>query len=121
MRNFILVHSLKGKRYNTPERYIIALDKERNYIISVAVVKRYACFDEDQDNFEFVYDTDNVEYVVKVLYKNSKGIYYKINGKRSYLTEDKVKELNVYIGKATIYLHNHNCCIPYSYDMITES
>lgn len=119
IRDFILVRSLNGKRCNNPERLIIGIRYGYNipdYVVSVAKVVCYKDFDIENNNLEIVNDTDSVEFVVKTLYKKEDKIFYKIDGKKHYLSEDEIKKLNDFIAM----VKQNKILKDYSYDDIEK-
>lgn len=120
IRDFILVRSLNCKRYNNPERLIIGIEDgyiiPDSMIVSVAKVVCYKDFDIENNNLEIVSDTDSVEFVVKTLYKKEDKIFYKIDGKKHYLTEDEIKKLNEFIAM----VKQNKILKDYSYNDIKE-
>lgn len=120
MRDFVLVSSINLKRFNTKERYIIALDTLKENIISIAKVVKYSSFDETKNDFCVVTQTSETIYLPKVLYKNKNGVYYKIGSEKFYLDENEMQKLNLFIVESINYLQNHNC-IPYNFDMIEKN
>ena len=122
MRKYILISSLNLKRYNNKEKYIILLDKEKDYVISVAKVIKYADFNEKTEDFGVFSESSQVIYQPKCLYKNKLGVYYKLNNKKVYLDNTEIEELNHFIDKAKYQLKlKFSHCVDYSFDMIEKN
>lgn len=120
MREFILTHSLNLKRYNNKEKYIILLDKEEDYVISVAKVVKYADFNEKNEDFGVFSENSQVIYQPKTLYKNNSGVYYKLNNKKVYLIDEEIDKLNNFVCKAKYNIKKKKNCVDYSFDMIQK-
>ena len=118
MRRFILIKSLNLKRYNTKDRYIIMLDKEKDEVISVGKVINYSDFNENLCDFH-VYDVNSqVIYQPKVLYKNKNGVFYKINGNKYYLSDNEIIALNRFINDSKVFYSEK--CVEYDFNMIQK-
>lgn len=83
------------------DKVIIGKNKDEN--ISIAYLLVIADFDQDYD-FNIIRNTESVQIRPKAIYKNDKGYYKKVDGKREYFNEDRVKEIEQAIEKFKKYL-----------------
>lgn len=83
------------------DKVIIGKNKDEN--ISIAYLLVIADFDQDYD-FNIIRNTESVQIRPKAIYKNDKGYYKKVDGKREYFNEDRVEEIEQAIEKFKKYL-----------------
>jgi len=97
--NFILA---SGQTKYTNKEAIVLYTKN-DYSIFVCAIISYKSFEDKPNNFNIVSTMDSNKQVVKMLYMNKKGVYYKGGGQytnqdksRVYLTIDERMELLYY-------------------------
>lgn len=73
--------------------------------ISIAYLLVIADFDQDYD-FNIIYNTESVQIRPKAIYKNDKGYYKKVDGKREFFNEKEVALIEKTIGIFREYLKN---------------
>lgn len=56
-------------------------------------------FEIESDNIQLVSDSCSVQYRPKGLHKNTKGIFYKMDGKPVYLDGEEKEELRIFIER----------------------
>ena len=59
-------------------------------------------FKIDSDNIQLVSDSCSVQYRPKGLHENTKGIFYKMNGKHIYLDGEEKEELQIFIERCVV-------------------
>lgn len=64
-----------------------------------AIILTTCDFTLDSDEIQKVSDSCSIQYRPKGLHKNTKGVFYKLDGKPIYLTPDEIEELNEFISK----------------------
>lgn len=62
-----------------------------------AIIKTTIDFDINSDMIQIVSDSCSVQYRPKGLHKNTKGVFYKLNGKPVYLDQKELYELEDFI------------------------
>lgn len=62
-----------------------------------AIIKTTIDFDVNSDMIQIVSDSSSVQYRPKGLHKNTKGVFYKLNGKPIYLDQKESYELEDFI------------------------
>ena len=73
------------------------------YKISIAYLLVIADFDQDYA-FNIIYNTESVQIRPKAIYKNDKGYYKKVDGKREYFDEVQTRKIEKAIDKFKKYL-----------------
>ena len=81
--NFILA---SGQTKYTNKEAIVLYTKD-DYSIVICTIISYKCFEDKPFNFNVVSTMDSNKQVVKMLYQNKKGVFYKGGGQ--YTNQDK--------------------------------
>ncbi len=80
--------------------------KRSTYKISLAYLSKMGSFKEDEE-YNLLINTDSVQIRPKAIYKNDQGYYRKEEGKRLYLGDEHVKEVEQAIEKFKKYIEEH--------------
>lgn len=80
--------------------------KRSIYKISLAYLSKMGSFKEDEE-YNLLINTDSVQIRPKAIYKNDQGYYRKEDGKRLYLGDEHVKEVEQAIEKFKKYIEEH--------------
>ncbi len=72
--------------------------------ITLAYLLVIAEFDKDYE-YNIIYNHESVQIRPKAIYRNDKGYYKKIDGKRIYCNEKEVREIVLAINKFRKYLN----------------
>lgn len=96
--------------YNSKERvtaftgqleYYKGNEREYNFHVNALVLTTEDfSINLDSDIIQIVSDSCSVQYRPKGLHKNTKGVFYKINGKSVYLNSKEVVEMGSFISEA---------------------
>lgn len=80
--------------------------KTRKYKISLAYLSKMGSFNENEE-YNVLLNTDSVQIRPKAIYKNDQGYYRKEDGKRIYLGDEHIEEVEKAIEKFKNYLKDH--------------
>lgn len=80
--------------------------RRSTYKISLAYLSKMGSFKEDEE-YNLLINTDSVQIRPKAIYKNDQGYYRKEDGKRLYLGDEHVKEVEQAIEKFKKYIEEH--------------
>lgn len=89
--------------HNSKDKLIVGETKFSERLmepVSVAILVNVTENFELNNVVEIIDDTDSFQIRPKAIHMNSKGYYYKLNSSPVYLTDDQIKDMEVYISRA---------------------